>query len=283
MQLPLQFLIGIILSSLIGLLAYRRGSLTRSGVAGAVIVGTSIFGFGGWAWGLTLITFFVTSSLLSHYKESTKETLAEKFDKGHRRDLGQALANGGVGALIALVYAIRPDPLLLAAFAGAMATVNADTWATELGVLARKPPRLITTFREVEPGTSGAISLPGTLASAAGALVIGLALAGSLALESTLAGARYIVPLLSFAGTALIGGLAGSLFDSLLGATVQAIYHCPTCHKETEKTLHTCGASTQLIRGWRWLNNDGVNLISSLVGAAIAAACLYSAYGHIMR
>jgi len=275
MQLLIQLLAGIVFSGLIGLFAYRRGSLSRSGVAGAVIVGTAIFGFGGWAWGLTLITFFVTSSLLSHYKESIKETLAEKFDKGHRRDLGQALANGGAGALIAVAYAIRPDPLLLAAFAGAMATVNADTWATELGVLAKQPPRLITTFREVEVGTSGAISALGMLAAAAGSLVIGGALVGLLALESIFVGSRCIVSLPSLVGVALVGGLAGSLFDSLLGATVQAIYHCPTCHKETEKTLHTCGTPTDLVRGWRWLNNDMVNFISSLAGAVIAAVLMY--------
>jgi uncharacterized membrane protein len=135
---------------------------------------------------------------------------------------------------------------------------------------------LITTFREAEVGTSGAISLPGTLASVAGALVIGLALVGLLALESFVVEARYIVPLPALIGVALVGGLVGSLFDSLLGATVQAIYHCPTCRKETEKTLHSCGTSTQLVRGWRWLSNDMVNLISSLVGAAIAAVLVYA-------
>lgn len=283
MHLIVQLFVGIILSGLVGLLAYQRGSLSGSGVAGAIIIGTGIFGFGGWAWGLTLITFFVTSSLLSHYKATFKVELAEKFDKGHRRDLGQALANGGVGALIALIYTIWASPLLLAAFAGAMATVNADTWATELGVLAKKPPRLITTFREAEVGTSGAISLPGTLAAAVGALVIGVALTGLLVLEAMLGGAQYIAPLPSLISVALVGGVTGSLFDSLLGATVQAIYHCPTCQKETEKTLHTCGASTNLTRGWRWLNNDMVNLISSIVGAAVAAACWYSAYGSMMR
>lgn len=292
MQFLIQLIAGIILSSLIGFLAYRRGSLSRGGVAGAIIVGTSIFCFGGVSWGLTLIAFFVTSTLLSHYKESIKEKLAEKFDKGHRRDLGQALANGGAGGLIALVYAVWPDPLLLAAFAGAMATVNADTWATELGVLAKKPPRLITTWREAEAGASGAISLPGTLAAAAGALVIGVALVILLRLECVvrlqlLPGLVYFLDPCPFEvailPAALIGGLAGSLFDSLLGATVQAIYYCPTCQKETEKTLHTCGVSTRLMRGWQWLNNDMVNLISSIVGAAVAAVCLYFASGNIMR
>jgi uncharacterized membrane protein len=60
-------LIGSILSAVISIVAYRRDSLSESGVIGAMILGTLIFGFGGWVWGLTLITFFVSSSVLSHY------------------------------------------------------------------------------------------------------------------------------------------------------------------------------------------------------------------------
>ncbi len=62
-------------------------------------------------------------------------------------------------------------------------------------------------------------------------------------------------------------GLAGSLFDSFLGATVQAMYYCPTDKKETEKhPLHTCGTETVHIRGWEWLNNDWVNFACSAFG-----------------
>jgi len=272
MGLALQLILGLFLSSLIGLIAYRRGSLSRSGVIGAIIVGAAIFGFGGLAWGLTLIVFFFSSSLLSHYKESIKENLAEKFEKGHQRDLGQALANGGAGAALAAIYALSPNPLLIAAFAGAMATVNADTWATELGVLNAKPPRLITTGKVVEVGTSGGVSLRGTLAALLGALTIGAALA--ILYWSAQLFFRAISeasPLVIFVA-ATIGGLAGSLFDSLLGATVQAIYHCPACDKETERRLHACGTPTTLKRGWCWLNNDWVNFISSMAGATIAIA-----------
>ena len=71
---------------------------------------------------------------------------------------------------------------------------------------------------------------------------------------------------------ALLGGVSGAFFDSFLGATVQAIYFCPTCQKETERhPLHVCGAQTSRLRGWRWLNNDMVNFLSSLGGASIAA------------
>lgn len=269
-KLIIQLVVGIVLSVLIGLFAYRRGALSKSGVAGAIIVGTAIFGCGGWTWGLMLITFFVTSSLLSQYKESLKEKLAEKFAKGSRRDIWQALANGGAGALIALAYLFYPRPVLLAAFVAAMATVNADTWATELGVLSRQPPRLLTTWRAVEVGTSGGVTLLGTLSALAGALLIGCAAASLLALESVFMGAWHAIPLLL--PVAALGGLAGSLFDSLLGATVQAIYYCPACDKETEKALHGCGTPTRQVRGWRWLDNDMVNFLSSLAGALIGAA-----------
>jgi uncharacterized membrane protein len=70
-------------------------------------------------------------------------------------------------------------------------------------------------------------------------------------------------------------GLAGSLFDSLLGATVQAMYYCPADNKETEKhPLHTCGTKTVHIRGWSWLDNDWVNFACGAVGALVAVVGL---------
>jgi len=263
-------LMGLVLSGVIGLLAYRRGSLARSGVLGAALVGTAIFGLGGWVWGLILIAFFVSSSALSHYREAAKASLAEKFAKGHRRDIGQTLANGGVGAILALAFALWKDPILFAAFVGAMATVNADTWATELGVLNPSPPRLITNGQRVEVGTSGAVSQLGMVASLAGALFIGLAAFVLWFMERIIAGANDPLTYLWAIPTALVAGLAGSLWDSLLGASVQAMYHCPRCAKDTEKPLHGCGTPTQYQRGWRWLNNDLVNLLSSAVGALAA-------------
>ncbi len=281
MNILWQLLAGIVLSAAVAFAAYKRELLSRSGVLGAMIVGTAIFGFGGWVWGLLLVAFFVLSSLLSHFREQDKARVAaEKFDKGGQRDLGQALANGGAGALIAALALAAPmlgvpGPLMFAAFVGALATVNADTWATEIGVLSRRPPRLVTTLRAVEPGTSGGASVLGTVATAAGGLAIGLVALLLLALDG-LVGGRGLGALggglvWALLGAALLGGLFGSAFDSLLGATVQATYFCPSCNKETEKRLHSCGTPTQLVRGWRWLNNDFVNFISSLVGAGIAA------------
>jgi len=169
-----------------------------------------------------------------------------------------------------------------------MATVNADTWATELGVLSRARPRLITTGREVEAGTSGGVSRMGTGAALAGAAVIALFAAGANLLGAIFGGApgsapaplaiaAVVVALLVFTTSA---GLLGSLFDSLLGASVQAIYYCDACGKETERyPAHKCGGPTRPLRGWRWLDNDWVNFLSSVLGAAVAAGAWLALMG----
>jgi uncharacterized protein (TIGR00297 family) len=269
---------GFALSLAVGLIGYWRGALKASGVVGALVTGTLIFGLGGWEWGTLLIAFFISSSALSFYRARDKEALAEKFAKGHRRDLGQALANGGLAALLAVLSQLLP-PLgggwegeWFFACAGAFAAVNADTWATELGVLNLRPPRLITTGKQVEVGASGGVTWLGTAASLGGATFIGLlAGLGALILGQgwAVAGALLLA--------AMAGGVAGSLFDSLLGATVQAIYWCEACQKETERTVHRCGTHTRRLRGWPWLSNDLVNFVASAVGALIATAIGWAA------
>jgi uncharacterized protein (TIGR00297 family) len=158
-----------------------------------------------------------------------------------------------------LVHAFFPQMIWAwSGFATALAAANADTWATELGVLDPNLPRLITNLRkQVERGTSGAVSLFGTSAALLGAGFIG-ALSTMLIPGSQPSGLLWVT----------IGGLLGSLFDSLLGATVQAIYFCPSDRKETEKhPLHSCGTPTIQIRGWKWLNNDLVNVACCASGA----------------
>ena len=151
---------------------------------------------------------------------------------------------------------------------------------------------LITTGKPVEPGTSGGISWAGTLAALAGAGLValfgalfwqgqtGITLPGGASpiLANLLgAGASALTGeqgLLVFAALALCG-LAGSLVDSLLGATLQAVYHCPSCQKETERhPVHLCGTPTMWVRGWRWLDNDWVNAACTLSGAVLAVLLL---------
>lgn len=258
----LQFVLGAILAVSIAILAWKLGSLSISGAWAASITGMFIFGLGGLSWAAVLLAFFISSSLVSRLFKTRKAALDEKFSKGTQRDWGQVFANGGLGIVLVLLYTVLNEQgWIWWAYAGAMAAVNADTWATELGVLSPHPPRLVTSGRAAEPGTSGAISLTGTLAAFGGALLIGI-------IASMFDG---ISGLGVIAAVTAVAGLVGSLFDSLLGATVQAIYYCPVCQKETERyPFHLCLTPTIHRRGWRWMNNDWVNFLCSLAGALVA-------------
>ena len=268
-MLPLVKLsLGILFATIIAFVAYRSKSLSRSGALGALIEGSIIFGLGGWQWAIVLMGFFASSSVLTRLFSKKKAILNEKFDKGGQRDMGQVLANGGIASIFAGLHFFYPGTTWSwLAFAASLAAVNADTWATELGVLNPTMPRLISTGKSVERGTSGGISVYGTLAATGGAAFIALLAVlctPSLNLVSHKFSNIFLFLML------VVSGLMGAMFDSLLGATVQAIYHCPHCDKETEKhPLHTCGTRTIQVRGTKWLNNDLVNLFCATLGAVI--------------
>jgi uncharacterized protein (TIGR00297 family) len=277
---------GFLLAAVIAAAAWRLRALNTSGAAAAALLGTIIFGLGGLGWAILLVAFFVSSSGLSRLAGRRKSALEEKFSKGSQRDAAQVAANGGIAGIFALLHALFPAALWpWLGFAGALAAANADTWATELGVLSHSPPRLITSGRQVERGESGGITLAGTMAAAVGALFIALLAVifwqgqlPGLALPFWLRG----IPSPELPGSSMlqlsgalialtIAGLLGSLLDSLLGATVQAIYRCSHCGKATERfPLHSCGGATARIRGWAWMNNDWVNIFCTLAGALIA-------------
>lgn len=249
---PAQILLGVLLAAAVAALAFRVGALTRSGALAAWGVGAAVFGVGGWAWAAALLTFFGTSTVLSRWRRGAKEVLG--YEKGGRRDAGQVLANGGVAALCALVPLAFPFGIAHAhlLFLAALAAANADTWATEIGSALGGRPYDLRTGRPAPPGTSGAVSLPGTGAALAGAGLLGL-FAGD--------GTGWAV--------VTAAGLAGSLLDSLLGATVQARWRDPLRPGLfTERPQPAPPA-----RGLPGVTNDVVNALCTL-GAVGLALCL---------
>lgn len=251
--------LGLALASTIALLARVFGALSTSGAVAAVAVGTLAMA-AGWSWGILLIAYFASSSLLSRFKAAEKASRTQgRVEKGGRRDAIQVLANGGVYALAAVGFWMRPDPLWQAIGAGALAASAADTWATEIGTLVGSEPRSILGWNPVAVGTSGGVTVAGLLA--------GLAGAGFIAAVGWLV--RWPA---SAAIAAFIGGVSGCLLDSLLGASLQARRWCATCRASTEQRIHGCGAPTELVGGMRWLDNDAVNAISTMGGALFGAA-----------
>jgi len=249
---------GFVLGAAIALIAKWRHTLTTTGAIAAVAVATATWS-AGWTWGATIIAFFVSSTLLSKFHESRKrQVTGDIVEKGSERDWRQVLANGGPYSIIALASLISPSDVWMLAGAGALAASTADTWATEIGTLSKSAPRSIVSRRKVPAGTSGGVTLAGTLASVAGALFIGLFV--------------YAIGW-PFAAVwaSLTGGFAGSMFDSLLGATLQARRWCNTCERGTERGVHTCGSPTAPRGGISWLDNDMVNVLSSTFGALLGA------------
>ncbi len=260
---PANLLIGLGLAAAIAGTAWRLRMLSADGWLAATLVGGITFGLGGLPAAILLIAFFASSSFLSKAFAGRKTQVAVNFAKSGRRDWAQVAANGGAAvlSLMAALLSLIPEPMAWVAFAASLTTVTADTWATEVGVLSARRPILITTGRQVSAGSSGGISFLGSFVALIAAFGIGV-LAWILSTTEIM-----FVPLIALAG------LLGSFVDSVLGATIQAIYYCPKCKKETERhPLHYCGTPTTLYRGWHWLDNDWVNFLSSAFSALLAAA-----------
>lgn len=273
----MEWLLGLAGSMTIALAAYWKKSLSLSGAIAAVAVGTLLYALGSLPWFGLMIGFFISSSVLTKWKKHKKMQAEQKYEKSGKRDGGQVIANGGLGVFICLLAAWRPDMWMWpAAYIGVMSAVTADTWATEIGGLSKRLPRYILTGKRVDKGTSGAVSRLGWGASLAGGLFIGALgmLLASMASSSEAwrpDGGTFHWTLIP---AAMFTGWIASNADSFLGAGVQALYRCPACGLEVEGRSH-CSRRTELIRGWKWMNNDVVNIISSAVGAGFMILFVY--------
>jgi uncharacterized protein (TIGR00297 family) len=236
-------------------------ALDGRGFIASVAVGCSILLGGGLSWFIIIAVFFTLGICFTWYKYGYKKKLGGAQEMGGARSWPNILANGGVASIFALVYYFQPSLIVAALFLGSISTSAADTVATELGLLSRKKPRLIThPAKEVSPGTSGGVSLLGFAGALIAAGVIG-AMAALLRILPS--------PLLLMA-VCLAGGFFGAVFDSFLGAGVQRKGYCSVCHRQTEALSH-CGERTTMTSGVSFVENNIVNLLATIVGAAAAA------------
>jgi uncharacterized protein (TIGR00297 family) len=255
-----QLLLGAFLAFVIAAGSYALRFLTLSGAVATLLLGVIVFGIGGWQWSVPIVTFFLLSSLLSKYGRSRKSQFDALFDKSYTRDWAQVASNGGLAGAMVLLSTLFPIYDFYPIYLGALAAVTADTWGTEIGVLTKGRTLSVLSMKPVSPGTSGGISEQGTFAGAVGALIIALS---GYVWYSDLKTVIIVV----------LAGVAGSLGDSVVGATLQVQYRCEICRKETERSVH-CGKQTTQVAGVSWINNDIVNLLCSLVGALTTWALL---------
>lgn len=259
---------GLVFSCIIALAGYLKHSLSLSGALSAIALGTLIYFLGGFFFAAVMVGFFISSSLLTKYKQSLKEESEKFHDKGGRRDFTQVAANGFLGLVYALIFYITKEHAFIIGYAAAFASSNSDTWASELGVLSKTPPVSILTFKPVKRGMSGGVSLPGTIASMVGAGFIAVLASAGYAYYYGLSTNIIFIYLIIAAA-----GFGGNLIDSLLGATLQAKYICKICGEMTERKIHH-DTPCELVSGIAVLDNNAVNFLSSLI-ASLGAVVVY--------
>jgi uncharacterized protein (TIGR00297 family) len=240
--------------------ASRRGRLTMGGEYAAFGVGTAA-AIGGIGFAGSLAAFFYGSVLLDDWRSGVKRHRSRTvLPEVRARTAWQVLANGGLFALASIGWGIFGSwQAGLFAF-GALAASTADTWATEIGMALKAAPRSVLTWRRVVPGTSGGVSAYGSAAMIIGAFVMALCAVASFTVP-------FDIPRLE---AVFAGGVLGALADSLLGASVQSRRWCDECAEWTERRVHTCGYRSHHRTGLRWVDNDMVNLLATLVGGVTA-------------
>jgi uncharacterized protein (TIGR00297 family) len=220
-------------------LGYAARSVNVSGMVGGFVLGVALIVFGGWELYAVLLAFFVIGTTATKLGYRRKAALGLAQERGGRRGFNHAFANVGLAALLALLIGTTSiDPTLLYLMAAAaLATATADTAGSEIGQLLGRRAFLPLTFRRVERGTEGAVSIEGTLATAAGALVVA---AIAVLLREELPGSSAVL-----IGIVAAAGFAGAYLESILG-------------------------SLDRLRS-RGIPNDVMNFINTMFGAAICA------------
>lgn len=249
----MNFLLGYIGALIIVIISYRKEALAFSGAITAFIVGGTIFGFGGWSASIELIVFFLGGSLLSRLNHRHSA----------QRDWRQVAANGLIPMLCVLLlyfrHDLREEATLL--FLGALATMTADTFATEIGMRFGNRTFDILTFTPTMKGLSGGVSVIGIVASVFGAMLIAILSLFQPDTDGGLCGLVFVkvIPVVT------IAGICGALIDSIIGATLQAKYR-----NLNGEIAESDEGNSKLIQGLSFIGNNATNLIASIVGALVA-------------
>jgi uncharacterized protein (TIGR00297 family) len=202
----------LIVNTVLIALAQRLPLLTRWGWVHAGILGTVLWGSLGWTGWLSVVLYLGLGSAVTKLGFSDKQRRGLAEARGGCRSPLNVWGSAATGASLALLIAagLEPKPWLLAAFAASFAAKLADTFGSEIGKRWGRTPRLITTLRRVDPGTEGAISMEGTLASAVGSLLMAVVM-----------WALALLPSLSWMWLVAVVGLVATLAESVLGAVAQ--------------------------------------------------------------
>lgn len=219
--------------------SHRARAVDLAGALAGFVVGSLVWlGAGGRGW-LLLFAAFLIVVVTSRAGLKRKMVLGIAEGRGGRRGPGNTIANCGVAMVAALLIVWSGNPALASVlFVTALATSASDTVASEIGKAFGQTTWLVTSLRRVPPGTSGALSVEGTVAGVAAAFALGL-------LGTTILGLAPVAWLWMI----VVAATVGSLVESVLGATLEA-----------------SGV----------LNNDVLNFLNTVVAVLVAAVLVRS-------
>ena len=225
----------LVVNTVLIALAQRTPLLTRTGWVHAAALGTILWGCLGWSGWFAVVAYLSLGTLVTKIGFQNKQSRGLAEARGGQRGPENVWGSAAVGAFLALLIGagVEPRGLLMVGFAASFSAKLADTFGSEIGKRFGRTTVLITSLRSVPPGTEGAISLEGTLASAAGSIAMTLVM---LSLQ--------LLPSWPVAGLVMVVGLLATLGESLLGALAQD-------HVE-------------------WLSNELVNALQTLLAALLA-------------
>jgi uncharacterized protein (TIGR00297 family) len=214
----------MVLNTILAILGYALRTVDLSGCITGWLLGAIVIVGGGPPMYVALLAFFIIGTACTRLGYARKARAGLAQEKGGRRGAGHAFANVGVAAIcsIAVWRGLGLVPLFMGITS--LATAAADTAGSEIGQLIGKRAFNPLTFRRVERGTDGAMSIEGTLAGIVAALIVAIA--------GTAMAMHYIRP--GFIGTVTIdraraiavvtiAAVLGSYIESVLGSLTRNV------------------------------------------------------------
>lgn len=231
------------------LIVNNKKWLTAPGTTAAVLLATLIiFGVGSY-YLIPIGIFFIAGSLSSKLTSKSKES--------NGRTAIQVFANGGVATLSLILFRLTGDTLFELGYFLSICISLSDTMSSDLGTYFGQNTYDIISRKPIKIGLSGGISFAGTIAGIIAAILFGVTC--YLFLNLTLSSLLLII----------ISGIFGMLLDSVLGSIFQAKYIDQNDISEVKNN------SNKLIKGYDWMTNNAVNLITNIITTSMFLLIIY--------
>ena len=209
------FLIGFFINFILISLFFRVPLMTKSGWISAGVLGSVLWGCMSWQGWSSVVIYLFLGSLVTKigYDFKNEKGIAEK--RGGRRGPENVWGSAATGLFLAIMVKLNFTNLVFykIGFAASFVAKLADTFGSEIGKRFGKNTYLITSFRKVERGTEGGISLEGTAASALGAIFMSLIM-----FFLTIISTKYQILIVA------ISGFLATISESFIGAKFQDKY-----------------------------------------------------------